>query len=307
MVVYHAINYSPFRPMAFEYLAFLPPSFILIAGFVVGQIYASRYDLSRWEPYRRLLIRGCKLIALFTLCNLLLYVFEYRAFGLQEGVMEFAANSPTIYLIGAGRVAVFEVLLPIGYFLVAAALLVFLSRYSRWSTWAITVAAIAVSVALEKRGLALDHWVLFTAGIIGMGLGSIPMKTINAAASRWWLVLLVYIGYRALSAWLGERYAIQMFGAAATLLLLYAFAVRCNPSRRLNAHFVVLGQYSLFAYLAQIALLQIFVRVGSPQHAWSVAILILVTLLCTSLSVIVVASLRRRSGQVDSMYKIIFA
>src|SRR4051812_8209465 len=61
MVVYHAINYSSFRPLAFQYLAFLPPSFILIAGFVVGQIYTSKYDLNRWSPYGRLLLRGFKL------------------------------------------------------------------------------------------------------------------------------------------------------------------------------------------------------------------------------------------------------
>src|ERR1039458_3410046 len=49
MVAYHAINYSAFRPLAFRYLAFLPPSFILITGFLVGQVYAAKYDLRSEE------------------------------------------------------------------------------------------------------------------------------------------------------------------------------------------------------------------------------------------------------------------
>src|SRR3954471_1262204 len=81
MVVYHAINYSAFRPLAFRYLAFLPPSFIFVAGFLVGQTYASKYDLSRTAPYRRLIVRGLKILILFTVFNLLLYTYEYRRLG----------------------------------------------------------------------------------------------------------------------------------------------------------------------------------------------------------------------------------
>lgn len=309
MVVYHAINYSPFRPLAFEYLAFLPPSFILIAGFVVGQLYATKYDLTRWSPYGRLLLRGFKLIALFTFCNLVLHIFESRAFGWAEGVFQFADHAAAIYLVGNGRVAIFEVLLPIGYFLLVAPLLVYLSRYSRWSVVGIAVAAFGLCVWLENHGRSFDHLTLFSCGLFGMALGSIPIKSVNALASRWAAVVPIYLVYRVLSYWLGERYAVQIFGACATLLLLYAIALQWHSGRWLYQHVVQLGVYSLFAYFTQIVLLQILVRwiTGQPQHPWSVAATIAFTLLCTSAAAVLVARFRARSPAVNAAYKTIFA
>ena len=39
MVIYHSLNYSAHRELAFKYLAFLPPSFILITGFLLSHVY----------------------------------------------------------------------------------------------------------------------------------------------------------------------------------------------------------------------------------------------------------------------------
>src|SRR6187399_3095901 len=79
MVVYHAMGYSRFRPLSFEYLGFLPASFIFITGFVVGQIYAARYNLQSWKPYLRLMTRGLKLLVLFTLLNLAWFIAIERS------------------------------------------------------------------------------------------------------------------------------------------------------------------------------------------------------------------------------------
>ncbi len=309
MVIYHTINYSPYRPVAFQYLAFLPPSFILIAGFVVGQLYASKYDLTQWSPYGRLLVRGFKLIALFTLCNLLLHIFEHRAFGWTDGLFEFADRAADIYLVGNGRVAIFEVLLPIGYFLLVAPLLVYLSRYSRAAVMGIAVVAFALCVGLERSGRSFDHLILFSCGLLGMALGAIPMKSINALASRWTVVLPIYLVYRLTSHTYGERYAVQVFGACATLLLLYAIALRWPAPRWLYQHLVQLGVYSLFAYFAQIVILQALVRglTGNPQRPLSVAATIVLVLMATSAAVLLIARLRSSHSALNSSYKAIFA
>lgn len=309
MVVYHSINYSPFRPLAFKYLAFLPPCFILIAGFVVGQIYASKYDLTRWAPYGRLLLRGFKLIVLFTACNLLLHVCESRAFGWSEGLFDFADHAASIYLVGNGRVAVFEVLLPIGYFLLAAPVLVYVSRNSRWYVVGMALLTFALFVWLERHGLAFDHWILFSAGIIGMALGVVPMKYVHALASRSLIVVFVYLLYRCASCRFGERYAVQIFGACATLLLIYAVALKCFSSGWFYQQIVRLGLYSLFAYFAQIVVLQLLIRcfTGKPQHPGSVLVVMFFTLLCTSAAVALVVKLRTHSSVFDVGYKALFA
>jgi hypothetical protein len=309
MVVYHAINYSAFRPVAFRYLAFLPPTFILIAGFLVGQTYASKYDPARWALYGRLLTRGLKLVALFTVCNVLLYTFEFRRFGLLEGPLEFAASAPSIYFVGTGRVAIFEVLLPIAYFLIAAPLLVYLTRFSRWFPSVIAVAILGLCVWLERRGVVLEHLNLFSAGILGMALGAIPIAQINGFASRWWPAVFLYLFYRVGSYWLGERFVVQTFGVCATLLLIYSIALPFASHGSISRHLVKLGQYSLFAYFVQIAVLQILVRliVGPPQHAWLVLGTACVTLVCTVLLVTLAEKARAKFSVADTVYKAIFA
>lgn len=309
MVVYHGINYSVFRPVAFQFLAFLPPSFILLAGFVVGNIYASKYDLRDWAPYGRLLVRGFKILLLFTVANVLLHIYEYRRFGLTEGVLEFLTNSQTVFLIGNGRVAVFEVLLPIAYFLFAAPILMGLKRFSRW--WPILIAAgtFALCLWLQNRGLLFEHLQLFSAGIIGVALGAIPLERINQLASRWWLILLAYAAYRVLSHLYGESYAIQNLGACTTLLLIYALALRAS-SGTIGAAMVRVGQYSLFAYLVQIALLQVLLRTTTtrqPDQWWQVALFILAALTGTLLLVEVARRLRDRWTPADAAYKVVFA
>jgi hypothetical protein len=309
MVVYHAINYSAFRPLAFRYLAFLPPSFIFVAGFLVGQTYAAKYDLNRAAPYRRLIIRGLKILVLFTLFNLLLYTYEYRRLGWTEGAFKFGENSLWIYFVGTGRVAIFEVLLPIAYFLLAAPFLVYLMRFSRWFPAAIAVALFVACVLLESRGIVFDHLNLFSAGIIGMAFGAFPMERLNALASRLWIVLPLYALYRVLEYKFGERYAVQNFGVCATLLLLYSIALplcsRGWPSRRL----VQLGQYSLIGYLVQIAVLQVLTRLvmGQPRKWSGVIETISITLFVTTATVVVLHFLRAKQSKVDSAYRFVFA
>ena len=121
MVVYHSINYSVFRSMAFQFLPFLPPSFVMIAGIVVGSVYAARYDLDSWKPYARLMLRGIKLFLLFAVLNVGFCILLERSFA--GGLSEFSSRAGMVFLSGNGRDGIFEVLLPIAYFLLLAPVL----------------------------------------------------------------------------------------------------------------------------------------------------------------------------------------
>src|SRR5688572_6573558 len=119
MVVYHSLNYSPYHPLAFDYLAFLPPSFIFLAGFLLTNSYLGRYDVTDWRLHRRLVIRGAKLILLFSALNLSLYFIAVGPAALGQ----FAENFQSIYVVPAKRAASFSVLASIGYLLLLAPLL----------------------------------------------------------------------------------------------------------------------------------------------------------------------------------------
>src|SRR5436189_5459360 len=71
MVVYHALNYSTDYTLGFKYLPFLPPSFILITGFLIGRLYLTSGNRPGASLFGRLFLRGFRLLLIFTLLNVL--------------------------------------------------------------------------------------------------------------------------------------------------------------------------------------------------------------------------------------------
>src|SRR6267154_2261480 len=61
MVLYHWINYF-YGPHDNRYLRFLTPSFICITGFLISNIYLSKYDISDPRLPKRLFQRGAKIL-----------------------------------------------------------------------------------------------------------------------------------------------------------------------------------------------------------------------------------------------------
>ncbi len=307
MVVYHAINYSAFRPMAFEWMAFLPPSFILIAGFLVGQVYAAKYDLNSKKPYARLFIRGLKLLLIFVALNLAHCIALKR--NIVDGLFEFGDRSDAIFLSGNGREGIFEVLLPIAYFLLLAPALLWLrSRYS--AAIGFCAAGIFVlCVVLERNGYSYKNLSFLSAGILGMAAGLIPISLINRFAMKWFLVVPLYGLYRWCSYYFGETYPVQLFGAVSTLLLLYTCALRLNCTSGFGAQMVLLGKYTLAGYLIQIPLIQVIVVLsgGKPDRWLGVWLVILVASVLTFGAVWVLDVLRKRSTILDGTYKAVFA
>ncbi|MBE7537032.1 MAG: hypothetical protein HS122_01295 [Opitutaceae bacterium] len=116
MVFYHSLNYSSQYHLAFRYMSFLPPSFIFITGYLVIALYPARYGENKARMHIRLISRGVRLILIFTLLNLGGLALAKRMNPLDV-LAVMGANASDIFLIGSGRSAIFEVLLPIGYFL----------------------------------------------------------------------------------------------------------------------------------------------------------------------------------------------
>jgi hypothetical protein len=307
MVVYHSINYSAFRPLAYQFLPFLPPSFVMIAGFVVGAVYTARYDLRTSKPYARLVVRALKLFLLFAVLNVGFCILLERS--VADGFLEFANRSSMIFLSGNGREGIFEVLLPIAYFLLLVPALLWLRSRA---VSAIPFCAVAVSVlcvVLERKGMSSENLTLLSAGIIGMTLGLVPIGAIDRLARKWMWVLLLYLLYHLCSWSLGDTYPVEMFGVAASVLLLYSCALHLDMSAWAGRKLVLFGRYSLLGYLAQIALLQVIVKVagGRPEQWAGVIVVGTLTTVLLFFAVNLVNTLRRRNRSVDVIYKSVFA
>ena len=308
MVAYHAINYSTFRPLAFRYLAFLPPSFILITGFLVGQVYAARYDLRTWKPYVRLAIRGFKLLLIFLVLNITHCILLER--GVADGLLEFGDRSAAIFVSGNGREGIFEVLLPISYFLMLAPLLLWLRSRDPRFVALFGAGVFLICLLLELNGKSSNNLGLLSAGTLGMTLGLISLDSLDAfARGGLILALFLYLAYRLCSFLWGETYPVQMFGATASVLVLYCYAVRLDTEAWPGRQLVLLGQYSLLGYLAQIALLQAVIKIagGKPQHSSGVIIMALATAVFLFILIKALHVVRRRSRISDLAYKAVFA
>src|SRR5271168_93738 len=71
MVLYHWINYF-IGPQweYYQYIRFLTPSFIFITGFMISNVYLSKYAAADPRLSKRLFTRGLKLMAIFLVLNL---------------------------------------------------------------------------------------------------------------------------------------------------------------------------------------------------------------------------------------------
>ena len=306
MVAYHAINYSAFRPLAFQYMAFLPPSFILITGFLVGQVYAAKYNLRTWAPYTRLATRGVKLFLIFLLLNIVHCLLLERS--ISEGLWEFEDRAPAIFLSGNGRNGIFEILLPIAYFLFLALLLLWVRSRSKAATVACGIAAFVLCVALGRKGISFKNLTLVSAGVIGMVLGLFRMALIVSFARKWVGVVCLYALYRLCCALVGDTYPVEMFGATVSVLLIFTCAMGMQRGSWAGQQMVTLGRYSLFAYLVQIALLQGIVKLagGKPNHWHGVFVTGVLTTGLLFFSVAALQWCRRRARFADSLYLYVF-
>lgn len=309
MVAYHAINYSAFRRTAFIALGFLPPSFILIAGFLVGQVYAKKYSLDTWKPYARLLVRGLKLLLLFLVLNVAYCIVRKK--DLVDGLWEFADRTGTIFISGnnreGNREGIFEVLLPIAYFLILAPGLLWLRSRTKSAITLFAVAIFVLCEVLERRGMPSRNLTLLSAGMIGMACGLVRIQSIDGFAVKLLPVLGLYATYRLASYFFGEIYPIQMFGALASLLVLYGLALHLDCDSRSGRQIVLLGKYSLAGYLIQIPLIQMLVFYGRPTHWVGVAAVALITTALLFFIVQALNILRSRNTVVDRAYKAVFA
>jgi len=309
MVLYHSFNYSTQRRLGYEYLGFLPPSFILITGFLVSNVYLARYAPSDSRLVRRLLARGGKLLLTFTALNVAsISLFHSRARGEMPGLSLFFERWFDTYVTGNGRIASFEVLPPLAYLLLVAPLLLWINSLHRFALPALTLAAVATLIALEQSGIAWANVQLLSAGLVGMLLGRLPMPVVNRLGRFWWGAVIAYAACFWLTVEVGEPYPLQPIVACVALALIFSLCLRMNQQNRFVRRLEILGQYSLVAYIAQIGILQILTRAIGRSDPVSLPFLCLFigALALTSVSVEIVCCARSRFQPADAAYKAVF-
>jgi hypothetical protein len=307
MVIYHALNYSDYRTLAFQLLAFLPPSFILLTGYLVGSIYLLKYKSGSAQVTRRLMVRGLKLLLIFIVLNIGVDFMLIDRSGTGLVMPLVIREASVIFLAGNHRMARFEVLLPIAYLLMFAPVLLWLQATWRWGVSVLVCGLMIACAILEASGHLTINLDFLSVGVLGVALGRIPRSSIDACARHGLVVAGLYVGYRVARFAVGEIYLIQALGCVASVFVLYALA-RVSPAGWLTNQLELLGQYSLLAYILQIAVLQIIGRLAARGGGgWlGLSFIFAITLVLTWALVVGMRSLKSRSRLMDRAYGFAF-
>jgi hypothetical protein len=308
MVVYHSLNYTNEYHLAFRYLSFLPPSFILITGFLISTVYSGRFATDRAGLTVRLVVRGVKLLALFTVLNIAAQYVRSPSYGRSVGIEAFFQQWKQVYFIGSGRIAVFEVLLPIAYLIIAAPLLILLGNRYRLFLPSAAFLGIALCSLLDRWGYSLANLNLFSAGLLGILIGKL-MPDLSILRRYLLVGLVAYAVYFAVALTKGYLYLVQLSGACIVLGLLCGVTAKIEGQGWWRNRLILAGQYSLLAYISQIGLLQTFSRLlGRPDPLSVGAVVLFVgTIILMTLGVELTHWVRNRSPKVEFVYRAVFA
>jgi hypothetical protein len=308
MVIYHSLNYHGVFPN--RYIPFVAPAFIMLAGFIITQIYFPKYGRDINGARIRLAVRAIKLLLIFTILNLAgRMIWPLYHYGITFELEDFFGNWIDIYLIGTPRTAAFEVLLPISYTLILSILI---PRFKSITPYFIIICAITIfsaSILMEYYRSTVYTIPMISAGIIGMAIGLLPLPLINAFARSWIKIFSLFVLYGVCAFFCGYYYYTQIFSAIIVLLIIYSTDVRINFKNLFQKQSVLLGQYSLLSYIIQIAYLKIIFtmltkwRVDKPN----IIITILIITIITYVTILILDYARPKYKYIDVLYKTIFA
>jgi peptidoglycan/LPS O-acetylase OafA/YrhL len=316
MVLYHWINYF-IGPQweYYEYLRFLTPSFIFITGFMISNVYLAKYDAADPRLPKRLFTRGLKLMAIFLFLNVarILVVPVLGTGVLLENPLNFQ-NFFTVFVSGnllivGGKLVSFSILVPISYLLMFSGALMLPYRYFRYTFHVVCGLLLLSVVLLAAIGLRSQNLEFITIGMLGVLTGFVPNAAINDFVRHPYMLAFAYVCYTiAITIW-NVPFLLLIVGVYLSLMVIYLVGASGSESGTIRSEVSLLGKYSLFGYISQIAILQILA--ASLRHVnFGFAVLIvsfLAAFALTIISVEVVDRVRARVAGMDRLYKAVFA
>lgn len=316
MVLYHWVNYfiGPQWPY-YRYLRFLTPSFIFITGFMISHIYLSKYDAADPRLAKRLLVRGLKLLAIFIVLNVarMLATPILSTGGVVGNPLDprsiFAVFVSGDVSVGGGKIAAFYILVPISYILILSAALLRPYRAFRYTFHLMCVVLLASILALDLIGTQSQGLELVTIGLLGVLTGFAPIAKINKFVRHPYLLAFTYLCYVfAITIW-NVPFPLQIVGVSLNVIAIYAVGSSAGEPSRMKRHVILLGKYSLFGYVGQIAVLQILSAGFRHVHPglYVLVITFVAAFVLTMLSVELLDRARSRAARMDRLYKAVFA
>jgi hypothetical protein len=210
---------------------------------------------------------------------------------------------------GLGKTAAFAILVPIGYLLIASAVILLGCRKFEYSFHVMCGALLLAVLGLAYYGIESTNLELLVIGLIGVVCGYMSSSQITRLTDHPFAALFVYGAYLlAITLW-GVPFPLRVAGVFLTTMLIYLVGAKASDTGFLYGRMVLLGKYSLFGYISQIAILQILRRLmDDPQLEFGLmAISFVAGFALTMLSVEVMQWSRTKLPFIDKIYQAVFA
>src|SRR5262249_23223136 len=136
-----------------------------------------------------------------------------------------------------------------------------------------------------------------------------PIPAINRLVRHPYAFAFAYLCYTiAITIW-NVPFPLLVVGVSLNLTVIYIVGASGSEYETIRGEVILLGKYSLFGYVSQIAILQIlsagFHHVNLGVAAWGMSFFAVLAL--TIMSVEVVDRARAKAASVDRLYKAVFA
>ena len=227
MVLYHWVNYF-IGPQweYYQYLRFLTPSFIFITGFLVSNIYLSKYAAADSRLSRRLFTRGVKLLAIFIALNLArsLIIPILGTGSLVQNSLD-PSNIFIVFVSGnlpitGGKLVSFSILVPISYLLMFSGALVLPYRRYKYTFHAVCVLLLLSILTLRLTSAQSYNLEFVAIGMLGVLTGFVPIEAINHFVRRPYTLAFAYLCYTvAITAW-GVPFPLLVVGVCLSLMVI---------------------------------------------------------------------------------------
>jgi peptidoglycan/LPS O-acetylase OafA/YrhL len=316
MVLYHWINYF-IGPQweYYQYLRFLTPSFIFITGFMISNVYLSKYDAAAPRLPKRLFTRGLKLLAIFVVLNVArTFVVPVLGTGVLVSNPLSLTNIFTIFVSGnlqlvGGKLVSFSILVPISYLLSFSGALMFPYRLYKYTFHVVCALLLLSILVLGLIGAQSQNLEFVTVGMLGVLIGFIPIVVINDFVRHPFMLALAYVCYVIAITFWDVPFPLLIVGVCLSVMVIYLVGTSGSESGTIRSEVILLGKYSLFGYISQIAILQILK--ASLRHFDLGLVLLSLSFLAafalTIISVEVLDRARARVSSLDRLYKAVFA
>ncbi len=181
-----------------------------------------------------------------------------------------------------------------------------INKYTFHIASALVLLSIVVLAVAKMHSAHLESVAI---GMLGSLTGFVPIERINDLARHLYSLALAYACYAiAITIW-NVPFPLLIAGVTLSVTVIYRMGISRGEPGAVRSQVLLLGKYSLFGYISQIAILQVLSSAlrHAKLHSGALVLSFLAAFILTLASVDLLDRARAKAVGLDRLYKVVFA